>query len=62
MIFGPVRNSMPYRFKKVGNKVQIINKETGKVVGTSTSMEKAKASARARMAGEHGWKPKKRGK
>jgi len=53
---------MPYRFKKVGNKVQIINKETGKVVGTSTSMEKAKASARARMAGEHGWKPKKRGK
>ena len=51
---------MPYRFKKVGNKVQIINKETGKVVGVSDSMEKAKSSARARMAGEHNpsWKRK----
>jgi len=48
---------MPYRIEKQGGRYAIINKETGKVVGHSDSLEKAKASVRARLAGEHGWKP-----
>ena len=42
---------MPYK---------IVNKETGKQVGSSTSMAKAKSSVRARLAGEHGFKFTKR--
>jgi len=53
---------MPYRTEKRGNKVLIINETTGKVVGHSTSEKKANASIRARLAGEHGWKPSKGGK
>ena len=37
---------MPYRIKKVDSKWAIVNKETGKTVGTSTSKEKAESSAR----------------
>ena len=47
---------MPYKIIK-RNGYDIINKETGKKVGHSDSLEKAKASVRARLAGEHGWKP-----
>ena len=45
---------MPYLVKRSGSKWQIVNKVTGKVVGTSTSKEKANASVRARYAAEHG--------
>ena len=45
---------MPYSIKKVDSKWAIVNKETGKTVGKSTSKEKAKSSVRARMAGEFG--------
>lgn len=53
---------MPYTIKKgVGKKpYKIINKNTGKQVGASTSKVKARASIRARLAGEHGWKPTKK--
>lgn len=50
---------MPYTVKKVGSKWKIINKNTGKTVGTSNSKAKADASVRARLAGEHGWKKSK---
>lgn len=51
---------MPYRIRKSGSKYAIVNKNTGRVVGTSTSKKKAAASIRARNAGKHGWKPKRR--
>ena len=35
----------------------IINKDTGKIEGRSTSKAKAQASANARNAARHGWKP-----
>lgn len=50
---------MPYKIVKV-NGYDIINKITGKKVGHSDTLAKAKASVRARLAGEHGWKPTKR--
>ena len=53
---------MPYSIRKSGSKYQIVRKDTGKVVGTSTSLSKAKASVRARLAGEHGWVPTGKGK
>ena len=45
---------MPYAIKKGSGRkpVKIVNKETGKQVGSSTSVAKAKASVRARYAGE----------
>ncbi len=52
---------MPYRIEhRKGQKRpwKIINKITGKVVGSSKTKAKAEASIRARLAGEHGWKPK----
>ena len=36
---------------------KIVEKETGKVVGSSATKEKAQSSARARNASAHGWKP-----
>lgn len=44
---------MPYRIvKRTGERpYKIINKNTGKVVGSSTSKSKAEASVRARYAG-----------
>jgi len=51
---------MPYKIEKRGDKYAIVKKDTGKVVGTSDTREKAEASARARMAGHHGWKPTRR--
>lgn len=47
---------MPYKTKKVDG-YDIINMETGKKVGHSSSKPKAESSIRARLAGEHGWKP-----
>lgn len=49
---------MPYIIKKKGKKYQIVNKETGKVVGTSDSKAKAGRSIGYRMEAEM----KKRGK
>lgn len=46
---------MPYSVKKIGNSEKpwkIIKKDTGKVVGSSKSKAEAKASIRARYAGE----------
>lgn len=53
---------MPYKITKSGAKFQIIRKTDGKVVGTSDSKAKAESSVRARLAGEHGWKPSGQGK
>ena len=49
---------MPYKIIKGGGvkPYKIINKETGKQVGSSTTKAKAEASVRARFAGEHGFK------
>ena len=49
---------MPYRIeKKTGKRpYKIINKNTGKVVGSSTSKSNAQASINARLAAEHGAK------
>lgn len=46
---------MPYKVvRREGPKpYKIINKDTGKQVGSSTSMAQAKASIRARHAGKH---------
>ncbi len=51
---------MPDSIKKSGKKFQIVKKDSGKVVGTSTSRAAAQSSIRARLAGEHGWKPTSR--
>ncbi|MFA5034506.1 MAG: hypothetical protein WC500_01805 [Candidatus Margulisiibacteriota bacterium] len=51
---------MPYKIVKKGKGPKpwkIINKETGELVGSSNTKTKAEASARARMAAHHGWKP-----
>jgi hypothetical protein len=47
---------MPYSVRKSGSKAKpwaIVNKATGKRVGSSTSKAKAQASARARNASHH---------
>lgn len=44
---------MPYLVKSQNGKFVIIRKADGKVVGHSTSKEKAEASVRARMSGEN---------
>lgn len=47
---------MPYEIKKRGGKKphKIINKNTGKTVGSSKTKANAEASIRARYAGKHG--------
>lgn len=45
---------MPWAVKKQGGKWVIYRKDTGKVVGHSTSKAKAEASVRARYAATHG--------
>lgn len=52
---------MPYMVRKGEGKRpwKIVNKNTGKIVGSSTSQAKAMASARARQASHYGWKPTK---
>ena len=48
---------MPYRIvKRSGAKPwKIISKDTGKIVGSSTTKKNAERSAHARLAGAHGW-------
>ena len=55
---------MPYKIVKRKGKrpYKIINKETGKTVGSSTSKAKAEASVRARLAGEYGTLRKRNGR
>ena len=50
---------MPYTIEhRSGSRPwKIVNKETGKVVGSSTSRLSAERSAHARMAAHHGWHP-----
>ena len=49
---------MPVVVRRAGNKFNIVEKETGKVVGTSDTKEKADSSARARNAAHFtNWKP-----
>jgi hypothetical protein len=43
---------MPYSVKQEGRRWAIVNKQTGKVVGHSTSKKMAEASVRARMRAE----------
>ena len=47
----------PAGVRKQGNRYAIVDKATGKVKGHSTSRAKAQASANARNAARHGWKP-----
>lgn len=48
---------MPAVVRKRGKRWAIVNKDTGKVYGYSDSKAKAQASANARNASKHGWKP-----
>ncbi len=50
---------MPVKVRKgSGSKpFKVVEKATGKVVGSSTTKAKAESSARARNAAKHGWKP-----
>ncbi len=52
---------MPVTVRKGSGKRpwKIVEKSTGKVVGSSTSKEKAQKSANARNAARHGWTPTK---
>jgi hypothetical protein len=47
---------MPYSIRKQGKSYAIVNKNTHKTVGHSTSKAKAQRSVNARNAGAHGWK------
>lgn len=48
---------MPAVVRKRDKRWAIVNKDTGEVYGYSTSKAKAQASAHARNASRHGWKP-----
>lgn len=50
---------MPDKVVKRGGKrpYKIVEKSTGRVVGSSTSKAKAESSRRARAGARHGWKP-----
>ena len=52
---------MPVKVEHRGGKkpFKIVEKSTGKVVGSSTTKTKAQSSANARNASRHGWKPTK---
>jgi len=52
---------MPYKVTKSGKQFTIKKADSGKVVGHSDTKAKAEASVRARNAGAHGWKGKKKG-
>ena len=56
---GFLGRAMPYKLKHgSGAKPwKIINKATGKQVGSSKTKEEAQSSIKARMGSEHGWKP-----
>jgi len=46
--------------KRKGAKPYKILEPSGKVVGSSSTREKAQASANAANASSHGWKPKRK--
>lgn len=50
---------MPVTVRKGSGKRpwKVVEKATGKVVGSSTSKANAQGSANARNAARHGWKP-----
>lgn len=50
---------MPVKVRKGSGKrpYKIVEKSSGRVVGSSTSRSKAQSSANARNAARHGWKP-----
>ncbi len=48
---------MPVVVRKHGGHYDIVEKETGKVKGHSTTKAQAQKSANARNAAKHGWKP-----
>lgn len=51
---------MPYSVRKASKGgYDIVRKDDGKKVGHSDTKAKADSSVRARLAGEHGWKPAK---
>ena len=52
---------MPYKVVKRGGDrpYKIVNRNTGKTVGSSTSKTNAQKSINARNAGKHGWRPTK---
>jgi len=55
---------MPYHIEHRGESSRpwkIVRSDDGKTVGSSTSRASAQSSINARMAGEHGWRPKGRG-
>ena len=45
---------MPYAIKKSGDKYQVINKDTGRVLGTHPTREQAEAQLRAVYANTGG--------
>lgn len=54
---------MPYKvkykpLKRSKKDWAIISRDTGRIVGRSISEKRANASVRARLAGEHGWRPR----
>lgn len=54
---------MPYKIeyrKGQTRPFKIIAILTGEIVGSSETRVKAEASVRARLAGAHGWEPKRR--
>ena len=51
---------MPVKVRKANSGYNIVEVSTGKVKGHSTTKAKAQASANARNAARHGWKPSKR--
>lgn len=51
---------MPAVVHKRGKRFAIVNKDTGEVYGYSSTRADAQASANARNAGSHGWKPSKK--
>lgn len=53
---------MPHAARSAGKGrgYRIVNTRTGKTVGHSSTKAKAKASARARDAAAHGWRPTRR--
>lgn len=48
---------MPVIVRKQGRRWEIVEPDSGRVVGHSTTKQKAQASANARNAARHGWRP-----
>lgn len=46
--------------KRIGKRPYKIVEPSGKIVGSSTSKEKAESSSRVRNAARHGWKPSRK--